>query len=163
MLQLSFDASTLEIWAPQRWCAGGIDHTTNLLTSSGVVRALQTYRITVLWFPGNFNRLAVVISPVLPQIKGLSFLAAISPFAVINSTLKHCPPQQLLNAYGPTEGTTFTTTYPIEALEEGRTRSPLAGLLPIRGFICWIIMVSQYRWGQSVKFILGEWGVAVVI
>ncbi|WP_187650953.1 AMP-binding protein, partial [Xenorhabdus indica] len=45
--------------------------------------------------------------------------------SVIAQVLKHCPPQQLLQAYGPTEGTTFTTTYPIEALEEGITRLPI--------------------------------------
>ncbi|WP_187650980.1 AMP-binding protein, partial [Xenorhabdus indica] len=45
--------------------------------------------------------------------------------SVIAQVLKHCPPQQLLQAYGPTEGTTFTTIYPIEALEEGITRLPI--------------------------------------
>ncbi|MBC8943728.1 Amino acid adenylation [Xenorhabdus indica] len=123
----AFDASTFEVWAPL--LNGGalvvIDHTT-LLTSAELVRALQTHRITILWLTiGLFNRLVVELSPVLPQIKTLIFGGDIPDLPLIAQVLKHRPPQQLLQAYGPTEGTTFTTMYPIEALEEGMIRLPI--------------------------------------
>ncbi|WP_246432641.1 AMP-binding protein, partial [Xenorhabdus indica] len=107
----AFDASTFEVWAPL--LNGGtlvvIDHTT-LLTPVELIRALQTYGITVLWLTiGLFNRLAVELSPALPQIRILIFGGDIPDSSVIAQVLKHCPPQQLLQAYGPTEGTTFTT------------------------------------------------------
>ncbi len=123
----AFDASTFEVWAPL--LNGGalvvIDHTT-LLTSAELVRALQAHRITILWLTiGLFNRLVVELSPVLPQIKTLIFGGDIPDLPLIAQVLKHRPPQQLLQAYGPTEGTTFTTMYPIEALEEGMIQLPI--------------------------------------
>ncbi|MBE8597834.1 non-ribosomal peptide synthase/polyketide synthase [Xenorhabdus sp. BG5] len=123
----AFDASTFEVWAPL--LNGGtlvvIDHTT-LLTPVELIRALQTYGITVLWLTiGLFNRLAVELSPALTQIRILIFGGDTPDLSVIAQVLKHRPPQQLLQAYGPTEGTTFTTTYLIEALEEGITRLPI--------------------------------------
>ncbi|MBD2816735.1 amino acid adenylation domain-containing protein, partial [Xenorhabdus sp. Flor] len=123
----AFDASTFEVWAPL--LNGGtlvvIDHTT-LLTSAELIRTLQTHRITILWLTiGLFNRLAAELFPVLPQIKTLIFGGDIPDLSVIAQVLKHRPPQQFLQAYGPTEGTTFTTIYPVKALEEGMIRLPI--------------------------------------
>ncbi|WP_099115050.1 non-ribosomal peptide synthetase, partial [Xenorhabdus miraniensis] len=123
----AFDASTFEVWAPL--LNGGalvvIEHAM-LLTPVELVRALQTHRITVLWLTiGLFNRLAVELSPALRQIKTLIFGGDIPDLSVIAQVLKHRPPQQLLQAYGPTEGTTFTTIYPIEALAQGMIRLPI--------------------------------------
>ncbi|ERT10339.1 non-ribosomal peptide synthetase, partial [Photorhabdus temperata] len=123
----AFDASTFEIWAPL--LNGGtlvvIDQTT-LLTPPDFVRALDTYRITVLWLSiGLFNRLAEALSPVLPQIKMLiTGGEPLDPY-VIAQVLRNGPPQQLLQAYGPTEGTTFATTYRISALAQGTAQIPI--------------------------------------
>ncbi|MBS9440045.1 amino acid adenylation domain-containing protein, partial [Photorhabdus noenieputensis] len=123
----AFDASTFEVWAPL--LNGGalvvIDRTT-LLTPQELVRVLQTHRITVLWLTiGLFNRLAAELSPVLPQINILIFGGDIPDLQVIAQVLDNRPPQQLLQAYGPSEGTTFTTVYPIVALAQGVTRIPI--------------------------------------
>ncbi|EQB97708.1 syringopeptin synthetase b, partial [Photorhabdus temperata subsp. temperata M1021] len=123
----AFDASTFEVWAPL--LNGGalviIDHAT-LLTPQALVRILQAHRITILWLTiGLFNRLAIELSPVLPQIKVLIFGGDIPDLYVIAQVLGNRPPQQLLQAYGPSEGTTFTTTYRIEALAPGATNIPI--------------------------------------
>ncbi|MGV8002878.1 non-ribosomal peptide synthase/polyketide synthase [Photorhabdus temperata subsp. temperata] len=123
----AFDASTFEVWAPL--LNGGtlvvIDHAT-LLTPHELVRTLKAHRVTVLWLTiGLFNRLAAELSPVLPQIRVLIFGGDIPDLHVIAQVLDHHPPQQLLQAYGPSEGTTFTTMYPIEALPQGVTRIPI--------------------------------------
>ncbi|UJD76475.1 non-ribosomal peptide synthetase [Photorhabdus luminescens] len=123
----AFDASTFEVWAPL--LNGGalvvIDHTT-LLTPQEFVQALDRYQINILWLSvGLFNRLAAELSPVLPQMKILIVGGDILDPHVIAQVLRNNPPQQLLNAYGPTEGTTFTTTYRIEALATGTTNIPI--------------------------------------
>ncbi|OCA54768.1 non-ribosomal peptide synthetase [Photorhabdus namnaonensis] len=123
----AFDASTFEVWAPL--LNGGalvvIDHTT-LLTPQEFVQALDRYRINILWLSvGLFNRLAAELSPVSPQLKSLIVGGDILDPHVIAQVLRNNPPQQLLNAYGPTEGTTFTTTYRIEALATGTTNIPI--------------------------------------
>ncbi|TDB47516.1 non-ribosomal peptide synthetase [Photorhabdus luminescens] len=123
----AFDASTFEVWAPL--LNGGalvvIDHTT-LLTPQEFVQALNSYQINILWLSvGLFNRLAAELSPVLPQMKNLIVGGDILDPHVIAQVLRNNPPQQLLNAYGPTEGATFTTTYRIDALAAGTTNIPI--------------------------------------
>ncbi|NHB90413.1 non-ribosomal peptide synthetase, partial [Photorhabdus tasmaniensis] len=123
----AFDASTFEVWAPL--LNGGvlvvIDRAT-LLTPPELIRVLQAHRITVLWLTiGLFNRLAVELSPILPQIKILIFGGDIPDLHVIAQVLDNRPPQQLLQAYGPSEGTTFTTMYPIKALTQGAIWVPI--------------------------------------
>ncbi|MCA6221756.1 non-ribosomal peptide synthetase, partial [Photorhabdus antumapuensis] len=123
----AFDASTFEVWAPL--LNGGalvvVDHAT-LLTPQAFVQDLQVQRITVLWLSvGLFNQLAAELSPVLPQIKFLIVGGdALDPH-VIGQVLRTSPPQQLLNGYGPSEGTTFTTTYRITTLVPGAARIPI--------------------------------------
>ncbi|RAW82688.1 non-ribosomal peptide synthetase, partial [Photorhabdus laumondii] len=123
----AFDASTFEVWSPL--LNGGtlvvIDHAT-LLTSKEFAQALQTYRITVLWLSvGLFNQLAAELSPALPQLKTLIVGGDVLDPHVMAQVLRDSPPQQLLNGYGPSEGTTFTTTYRITALPSGVARIPI--------------------------------------
>ncbi|WP_422824182.1 non-ribosomal peptide synthetase [Xenorhabdus thailandensis] len=123
----AFDASTFEVWAPLLNGAAlvVIDHTT-LLTPRDFVQALQAHRITVLWMSvGLFNRLAEELSPVWPQLKILLVGGDVLDPHIIAQVLRKNPPQKLLNAYGPSEGTTFTTTYPIHGLTSGTTSIPI--------------------------------------
>ncbi|MBD2814424.1 amino acid adenylation domain-containing protein [Xenorhabdus sp. Flor] len=123
----AFDASTFEVWAPLLNGAAlvVIDHTT-LLTPRDFVQALQVHRITVLWMSvGLFNRLAEELSPVQPQLKILLVGGDVLDPHVIAQVLRKNPPQKLLNAYGPSEGTTFTATYRIHALTSGTTSIPI--------------------------------------
>ncbi len=123
----AFDASTFEVWAPL--LNGGalvvIDHAT-LLTPQAFVQTLRGQRMTVLWLSvGLFNQLATELLPILPQIKLLIVGGdALDPH-VIGRVLNTNPPQRLLNGYGPSEGTTFTTTYRITALTSGAARIPI--------------------------------------
>ncbi|WP_340620394.1 non-ribosomal peptide synthetase, partial [Xenorhabdus siamensis] len=123
----AFDASTFEVWAPLLNGAAlvVIDHTT-LLTPRDFVQALQAHRITVLWMSvGLFNRLAEELSPVQPQLKMLLVGGDVLDPHVIAQVLRKNPPQKLLNVYGPSEGTTFTTTYHIHTLASGTTTIPI--------------------------------------
>ncbi|WP_445374214.1 amino acid adenylation domain-containing protein [Photorhabdus tasmaniensis] len=123
----AFDASTFEVWAPLLNGAAlvVIDHTT-LLTPLDFVQTLQAHRITVLWLSvGLFNRLAAELSSVLPQLKMLLVGGDVLDPHVIAQVLRKSPPQQLLNAYGPSEGTSFTTIYRIDPLTSGTTSIPI--------------------------------------
>ncbi|MBS9438350.1 amino acid adenylation domain-containing protein [Photorhabdus noenieputensis] len=123
----AFDAGTFEVWAPL--LNGGalvvVDHAT-LLMPQALIRTLRVQRITVLWLTiGLFNRLAAALSSIFPQIRVLIFGGDIPDPQVIAQVLDNHPPQQLLQAYGPSEGTTFTTMYRIVALPQGTTRVPI--------------------------------------
>ncbi|NHB98854.1 amino acid adenylation domain-containing protein, partial [Photorhabdus stackebrandtii] len=127
MANPAFDASTFEVWAPL--LNGGalvvIDRHT-LLTPAVLIQSLQVNHVTVMWLTvGLFNWLAAELSPILPQIKCLIVGGdALDPH-VISEVLSINSPQQLLNGYGPTEGTTFTTTYCIQTPTQEVTNIPI--------------------------------------
>lgn len=115
----AFDASTLEIWAPL--LTGGtcvvIDQET-LLSPPALVRTLQQHGVNQMWLTvGLFNQLYSALTPVLPQFKSL-FVGgdALDP-KIIAQVLHHCPQAKLVNGYGPTETTTFATTYAIQTAD----------------------------------------------
>ncbi|KAG0295883.1 hypothetical protein BGZ97_004688, partial [Linnemannia gamsii] len=123
----AFDASTFEVWAPL--LNGGtlvvIDHDT-VLKPDTFVRTLQKERISIMWLTvGLFNQLAEVLEPVFPQFKTLIVGGDALDASVIAQVLRNTPPQQLINGYGPTESTTFATTYSIVSPPEEGASIPI--------------------------------------
>jgi len=123
----AFDASTFEVWAPL--LNGGtlvvIDHDT-VHTPDSFVRTLQEAQINILWLPvGLFNQLAVELEPVFSQLKTLIVGGDALDPSVVAQVLGNTAPQRLVNGYGPTESTTFATTYRIVSLPEKSARIPI--------------------------------------
>ncbi|ORX92614.1 AMP-dependent synthetase and ligase, partial [Basidiobolus meristosporus CBS 931.73] len=113
----AFDASTFEVWAPL--LNGGtvviIDHRT-VLSPNSFVQVLRQERVTVMFLTiGLFNHMAVYLEPILPQFKIVITGGDALDSRVIARVMRNAPPQQLLNAYGPTESTAFATTYRISS------------------------------------------------
>ena len=125
----AFDASTFELWAPL--LNGGtvvvIDYDT-VLTPPTFIRTLQEERINVLWLTvGLFNQLAEALEPIFAQFKvvitGGDVLDPKLMARVWSNPAKR--PQYLVNAYGPTETTTFATTYRIGSSPDESTSIPI--------------------------------------
>ena len=118
----AFDASTLELWAPL--LNGGtlvvIDQAV-LLDPQRLAQVLIEQAVTVMWFTvGLFNQYAVQLKQVLPQLRYLLVGGDVLDPGVIGWVMRECPPQHVINGYGPTETTTFATTYEITADPEGK-------------------------------------------
>ncbi|UJR62444.1 non-ribosomal peptide synthetase [Dickeya zeae] len=123
----AFDASTLEIWGPL--LNGGtcvvIDQDT-LLTPARLVRALHSQRVSQMWLTvGLFNQLYTELTPVLAQFTAL-FIGgdALDP-NIIAQVRRAVPSVKLVNGYGPTETTTFATTYPINERTDTASSIPI--------------------------------------
>ncbi|MGY2337521.1 non-ribosomal peptide synthetase, partial [Pseudomonas sp. SDO528_S397] len=117
----AFDASTLDVWAPL--LNGGavvvVDQDT-LLSQSGFAALLQQQSVSVLWMTaGLFHQYAESLLPVFPQLRYLIVGGDVLDPSVIARVLKDGAPQHLLNGYGPTEATTFSTTHAITDVGEG--------------------------------------------
>ncbi|PYY81922.1 non-ribosomal peptide synthetase [Pseudomonas sp. TKO26] len=117
----AFDASTLDVWAPL--LNGGavvvVDQDT-LLSREAFAALLQEQSISVLWMTaGLFHQYAEGLLPVFPQLRYLIVGGDVLDPSVIARVLKDGAPQHLLNGYGPTEATTFSTTYEIQRADEG--------------------------------------------
>ncbi|HEV8331152.1 MAG TPA: amino acid adenylation domain-containing protein, partial [Steroidobacteraceae bacterium] len=117
----AFDASTFEVWgALLNGARLVIVPQFDLLEVRRFADLLRRERVTMLYMSvGLFNQYADSMAEVFAGLRYL-FVGgdSLEPEA-IRRVLRNSPPQRLLNAYGPTECTTFSTTYAIDSLEEG--------------------------------------------
>jgi amino acid adenylation domain-containing protein len=112
---LSFDASTFEIWAAL--LNGGVVHTIKkdtLLNFSALEEVLNRSHIQIAWLTSPlFNTLIDFAPQLLQHFRTLLVGGdALSP-AHIRKAQEHFPNLKIINGYGPTENTTFSTTFPI--------------------------------------------------
>jgi amino acid adenylation domain-containing protein len=117
----AFDASTLDVWAPllNGGCVVVVDQDV-LLTQDRFAGLLQKQSVSVLWMTaGLFHQYAAGLMPVFAQLRYLIVGGDVLDPAVIGRVLREGAPAHLLNGYGPTEATTFTTTYEIKTVGEG--------------------------------------------
>jgi amino acid adenylation domain-containing protein len=121
-----FDATTMEVWGPL--LHGGtcvvIDQAT-LLSFEHLRDTVRSLGITVMWLTaGLFKQIADELDDIFQPLRSL--LAggdALDPKAV-HRVLANDAPGQLINGYGPTETTTFATTYTITTCD-GHTPLPI--------------------------------------
>jgi amino acid adenylation domain-containing protein len=120
---ISFDAATFEIW-------GALLHGAQLVGISRDVALspqdfgvqIRQQGISVLFLTtALFNQLASVAPWAFKLLRYLLFGGeAVDPRAV-QEVLKQGPPGQLLHVYGPTESTTFASSYWVQDVREGAT------------------------------------------
>ncbi|MGA9381804.1 MAG: amino acid adenylation domain-containing protein, partial [Phormidium sp.] len=123
----SFDAATFEIW-------GALLHGAKLvIIPQNIVLSLQHFatcireqKISVLFLtPALFNQLASIVPQAFKDLRNLLIGGdALDPKSV-KTVLKNGPPQRLINAYGPTENTTFSCWYLVENIAEDATNVPI--------------------------------------
>lgn len=122
---VSFDASILEIWGPL--LNGG----QLILLPDGpgiaeIATAVCEQGVTTLWLTSGLFQLMMDASPA--SLKGLRYLMSggdvLSPFHV-RRALEILPDTRLINGYGPTENTTFTTCHTITLADLEKPSIPI--------------------------------------
>ncbi len=122
---VSFDASLLEIWGPL--LNGG----RLILLPDGpgladIAAAVQDHGVTTLWLTSGLFQLMMDEHP--GSLKGLRYLLAggdvLSP-AHVRLALETLPGTTLINGYGPTENTTFTTCHHITLADLAKPTIPI--------------------------------------
>src|SRR5207248_434874 len=63
-----------------------------------------------------FNQHATAGGGFFPQLRYLLFGGEMCDAGIVRQVLRTCSPQQLVHVYGPTETTTFASSYPIESV-----------------------------------------------
>ncbi|WWT74384.1 amino acid adenylation domain-containing protein [Lautropia mirabilis] len=113
----AFDASTFEIWgALLNGARLVIVSHDDLMNPEVFGKILQQKRVDVLWLTvGLFNQYVEVLGEVFGSLKYLMVGGDILDPTSISQLQKTHPPRNLLNCYGPTETTTFATSYRIPA------------------------------------------------
>jgi amino acid adenylation domain-containing protein len=123
---ISFDASTLEIWAPllNGGCLAIMPPEAQSLEELGA--AIQQNRVTTLWLTAGLFDLMVDqrledLRPLRQLIVGGDVL---SP-SHVRKAMNGLPGCTLINGYGPTEGTTFTCCHKITREDAAGTSIPI--------------------------------------
>jgi amino acid adenylation domain-containing protein len=119
---LSFDASTLELWAPLLNGASlVITPTETVLSAPALAAHLRAHRITALWLTTSlFNQLVREAPAMFSGLRWLVFGGEAADAASVRRVLESGRPQHLINGYGPTESTTFAVCHRVEEVDGDR-------------------------------------------
>ncbi|QWU16644.1 amino acid adenylation domain-containing protein [Paenibacillus sophorae] len=112
---LTFDASTFEIWGA---LLNGLtlyivdDHV--LLDARRLGQYLSDYEISLMWLSSPlFNQLSQENPSMFAPLKSLIVGGDALSSKHVNTVRRACPGLTIINGYGPTENTTFTTNFVI--------------------------------------------------
>jgi amino acid adenylation domain-containing protein len=121
---LGFDASTLEIWGPLLNGGRCVLHPEAVPTGTGLAQTIGAHGVTSAWLTSALFNAVVDDDP--RHLEGLHELLIGGEALSIDHVKRFMdavPATALINGYGPTECTTFTTTHRIDrhALEDARS------------------------------------------
>ncbi|MEN8254341.1 MAG: amino acid adenylation domain-containing protein [Verrucomicrobiota bacterium] len=112
MAAASFDASTFEIWGALLHGGTCVLCPSRVPTLDTIGLLLAKHRVNTFWMTASLFNLVISEAPQI--LKPVKYLLAggeaLSPWHV-EKALRELPETLLINGYGPTENTTFSTTY----------------------------------------------------
>ena len=129
LLQLApigFDASTLEIWGALTNAAKLVLAPTDTRSPQEIGELLGRHRISVLWLTAALFQQMMDLRPEdLAGVRQLLAGGEALPVRQVQRFVETYPDNRLINGYGPTENTTFSTTHAVDALDEQATSVPI--------------------------------------
>lgn len=123
----AFDAATFEVWGALLHGARLVILPSEVLLSPGeFAAAIERHRLTTMFITtGAFNQLSRHAPAVFRHLRlVLTGGEAASP-ACLHEALRHGPPERLVNIYGPTECTTFATSYTVREVAPDAPSVPI--------------------------------------
>jgi len=115
----SFDASTLEVWAPLLHGGRCVLFPPEIPTAAALERVIVDFRVTSLWLTSSlFNQVVDEKPTALAGLEQLLVGGEELSVPHVRRAARSLPAIRLINGYGPTEGTTFTCCYPLPGVPE---------------------------------------------
>ncbi|MCG7491885.1 amino acid adenylation domain-containing protein [Vibrio sp. Of14-4] len=111
---VTFDAATLEIWGPLLNGGTLVVYPETLVDATQLGKVIDHYQVNMLWLTsGLFDQFVAINEHNLPSLKHLLTGGdVVNPYSVSRFYQQQAD-VTVINGYGPTENTTFTTCYPI--------------------------------------------------
>ena len=160
---LAFDASTFEIWGALLNGGAVVIYPDALPTARGLGAVIARHGVTTaLLTSALFN---AVVDDDVRQLGGLQqLLTGGEALSVVHvrRALAALPHTRLINVYGPTEATTFATTYTIpQDFPEEATSVPIGWAIPATTLHIWDEAQRPVTAGQMGELFIGGAGVAL--
>ena len=113
---LEFDASTFEIWGALLNEMGLVLAPKDSVLEAGKLKkTIQKYEIDTIWMTAPlFNRMLDVDIEIFKGLTNLLVGGDVLSTTHINQARKRFPGLKIINGYGPTENTTFSTTFEVD-------------------------------------------------
>ncbi len=159
---LGFDASSFELWAPLLNGGVCVIHDEDLPTAAGLRSTIEKHRVTTAWLTAALFNAVVDDDPThLAALKELLIGGEALSVPHVRRFLAAAPAVMLINGYGPTECTTFATTFRIPADLPAEARAVPIGR-PITDTEAYILGPSMelLEPGQVGELYLGGRGLA---
>jgi amino acid adenylation domain-containing protein len=123
----AFDAATFEIWGPLLNGASIVGlHRDVTLNPQELARTLRETGITTIFLTTSlFNQIARDVPQAFATVRSVLVGGEAADPSSMREVLAHSPPARLLNAYGPTETTTFAAWHLVESVPEGAASVPI--------------------------------------
>ena len=135
---MTFDASTLEVWAPLLNGGRIAIHPPGKIDLGALADSIRNHNVTLLWLTaGLFHQ---VVDHNLDALGGVrQVLAGGDVLSVrhVEALLERFPDCRLINGYGPTENTTFSCCFTINDMRSDCTTIPIGR--PINGTRCYVV------------------------
>jgi amino acid adenylation domain-containing protein len=123
---VAFDASTLELWAPLLNGAVVALPVPGVLSIDDLGAAVERFGVTMMWLTtALFGRMVDAASPRFAGLRTMVTGGDVVSPAHARRFLASYPACRLINGYGPTENTTFSTTYAIASVGPADTAVPI--------------------------------------
>ena len=123
---ISFDAATLEIWAPLLNGGRIVVAPSGQLAPDELRQVIEKGDVNAAWFTAAlFHYFAEYHIDVLKPLQQLLAGGDVLAPKLVRKTLEEIPGLTLINGYGPTENTTFTCCFPMRTVADVRHSVPI--------------------------------------
>jgi amino acid adenylation domain-containing protein len=159
----AFDASTFEIWGAllNGACLVGLPREV-CLSPRELAAALRRERITILFLTtALFNQVALEVPDAFRGVRDVLFGGEAADPRIARKVLAHGPPGRLMNMYGPTENTVFSTWHLFQEVAAGAASIPIGR--PIAHIGAWVVDADlrPVPAGEPGELVLGGDGLAL--
>jgi amino acid adenylation domain-containing protein len=158
---LAFDAATFEIWGALLNGARLVLAPPGSLDLDRLASAVIDNRIDTLWLTASLFRQAAASRPhMFRGLRRLLIGGEAAPAPAVRAIMERYPTLVILNAYGPTETTTFACTRLITPEDARSDRIPIGS--PIRNTRCYVLdeRLSPVEDGEAGELYIAGDGVA---
>lgn len=160
---ISFDAATLEVWgALLNGARLSIVDRFDVLSPPRLSELLQSRQISILFLTtALFNTVARIRPDAFRGLRYVLFGGERASVGAVRSVLEQGPPDNLVNGYGPTENTTFSTTYRVDASFVGSDEVPIGR--PVANTSVYVLddQLAPVPRGQVGELFVGGDGLAI--